>query len=125
MTDAAFAQQVERDALGVGMAPDVAAALAAIVSKPQHRPGPREPRTFVGHALAPALTIEHAVHLFGLPAALAADFKAAGVATAQAAAPLLRTYLAQSVRRSPAAAASALGLHLLNRRLIGKKAPRA
>lgn len=122
MSADAFAQQVEQDAIACGWTPDLAALLAKHASKPQPRDarsGPRQQRSPVGHAPAPSL--DRALTWFGLPSDMAPDFRAAGLATAQAAAPMLRKFLAASVR-SPAAAASALQMHLLNRMTYAAKA---
>jgi hypothetical protein len=120
-TDAAFSAEVRRLALACGWDARVADALARHVGrKPDEAPRrPTYPRGRAPRAQAPAaaVSLERAVtHLFGLPANVTGLFRAAGVTTAEAAAPVLRDYVRASARTNPAAALQALRFDLLARR---------
>jgi hypothetical protein len=114
--DTAFRTQIERDALALGWAPDVARALAKHV-------GVRVPTAAMPKPKALILSLDRAVRLFDLPATTAAQFRAAGVMTAEAATPLLRSYFRRSVR-DPAAARAALSFDLIARKQWKKGPPR-
>lgn len=115
-TDAAFQAQVVADAVALGWPRNVAQALAKHIGK--RVPKPR--RTPAPQAKASGVSLDRAVQMFALPAAVASQFRSAGVMTAESAAPLLRTYFRASVR-NPASAEVALRVHLLSRRIYGTK----
>ena len=120
MTDAQFRAQVERDAVACGWSRDIAALLARHVGRPvpvdDHTPR-ASARLRVVSASRPKyeVTLDRAVQMFGLPAGMAAQFRAAGLTTADAAGPLLGRYFRAAARR-PADARAALALDLTARK---------
>ena len=113
MSTEAWRDQVRRDAVAAGWPAEVAAALARHVGA-DRKAAPKRRTTTAAlprASVSATVSLDRAVtHLFGLPQAIVADFKAAGLSTAAAAAPLLRDYLSF---RNRAAGMQALQLRLL------------
>ena len=119
MSTEAWRDQVRRDAVAAGWPADVAAALARHVGADRKAALKRRTTTAaLPRASVPTtVSLDRACAMFGLPQAIVADFKAAGLSTAAAAAPALRTYLSS---RDLVASQRALQLQLLAQRIWRK-----
>jgi len=111
-TDQQWREQVRRDAIAAGWAPEVAQFLAANVGK---KTGPSltgrtSARAVVGKApaaLSEQRAIADTVRLVGLPASVAGELRAAGITTLARVREMLRPFI------NPRASATPLRLQLL------------
>lgn len=122
MTDAQFRDMVQRDARACGWPADVAAALARYACRDtSQRVAPEYPRGVAPRASAPqAVSLADACRMWALPAATAAEFAAAGYATGDAAAPLLRAHMQTEARCGAATATMRLRLRLQHEAIFRK-----
>jgi hypothetical protein len=115
VNDTQFRQQVAADAERAGWSPDLAEKLARLVGKPvsERKQAPRGPIGKAPRVVNHPREIAALLRVCSLPAAMQADFAAAGVCTFAAVRKMVAPVLAA---RDPKAAAQALRLHLFARR---------
>jgi hypothetical protein len=93
--------------------------VAHAAGKPQ-RPTPKI-KGKAPSASASATSLNDVVRACGLPAAVASEFRSAGIVTAEDATPLLHDFVTASAR-NPAAAQTSLRLRLLSRATYNRSA---
>jgi hypothetical protein len=121
MTDAQFTQQAENAAVAMGWSRDLARLIAHMTGQKPAGPKPAAARAAVkGKAAPQRVSLDRLVALAELPPAVASELRAVGIASTEAAMPLLSAYVRGAARGSPASAAIALRLSLLARKVYSK-----
>jgi len=119
-TDQQWREDLRRMFVNRGWGARTAAVIAKYVgTDPEHatkrlaQTKGRAPQASARASSALSITLDRACSMFGLPPSAAASFRAAGIATADAAAPTLRDYFRASARTTPADALEKLKFHLM------------